>query len=146
MSTHSHSTTDAPGFFIAVSIELGCPGIPGMPAGNLEGLYILRRFLGHRLAEAEQLLMPVGASGELNDCVFACKVRDLDASVAIIKEALAPVLIISARIAWFDFRESFFRPVFPDLSQVRPGALINEARVASLRGRASEILHAIQKP
>lgn len=146
MSTPHDSTADAPGFFVAVSIELGTPGIPGMPAGNVEGLMILHRCISHRLAAADLLLMPVGTAGELNDAIILCQVRDLDASAAIIRDTLEPVLVRFARIAWFDFRESFYRPVFPDPSEVRSGALITEDRVASLRGRALDILHAIQKP
>ncbi len=146
MNPTNETTAEIGGFFVAVSIELGTPGFPGMPAGNVEGLMILHRCISHRLAAADLLLMPVGAAGELNDAIILCQVRDLAAGVAIIKDTLEPALIRFARIAWFDFRESFFRPVFPDPSEVRPGVLINEARVASLRGRAREILHAIQKP
>ena len=127
-------------YFLTTSVELGCAGFPGMPPGNVEGLMLLHRFMGHRLAAAGQLLMPLGACGELNDFVIAGEVRDLDASVAIILDVLSPVLIGFARVAWFDFREDFFRPVFPDADVFRAAGLIDRARMDSLKGHHRKIL------
>ena len=127
-------------YFLTASVELGCAGFPGMPPGNVEGLMLLHRFMGHRLAAAGQLLMPLGACGELNDFVIAGEVRDLDASVAIILDVLSPVLIGFARVAWFDFREDFFRPVFPGADVFRAAGLIDRARMDSLKGHHRTIL------
>lgn len=140
MNTHPDRTTDAPGFLIAVSIELGCPGLPGLPAGNLEGFALLRCFISHRLTEAGQLLMPLGGSGELNDGVMACHVRDLCPSVAIFKEVIGPVLLPFTRRAWHDFREAFWRPVFPDPDVACPAGLIDDARLSRVHGRARQRL------
>ena len=146
MNPQNETTAEIAGFFVAVSIELGWPGIPGMPAGNVEGLMILHRCISHRLAGADLLLMPVGTAGELNDAIILCQVRHLAASVAIIKDTLEPVLVRFVRIAWFDFREDFYRPVFPGPDEFRSAALIDKARLASLQGRHREILHLSAKP
>lgn len=126
-----------PNYFLAVSIELGSPGFRGMPEGNVQGLMCLCRFLGYRLTEKELLVTHMGALGTMTDGLLTAQVCDLAESVSIIREVLGPVLIGFCRIAWWDEREDFWRPVFPGPDDFRPGDLISSAQIGGLRSRAN---------
>ena len=56
------------------------------------------------------------------------------------------MLLPFTRIAWHDYREAFWRPVFPDADVACHAGLIDDARMASLQGRYREILQLPPKP
>lgn len=126
---------DAPGFCIAVCINLGLPSVPGVPAGNQIGRLLLTHSIELRLRDAGQLLQASGSVGVLNDSTFLLNVREVQPSVIIILETMGYVQLF-ARIAWRDDREDFWRPVFPEPGAFRPGALIDDALIQSCAARA----------